>query len=579
MATLLLLGLHSGILRGEEGSLARLLESAARVHVTAPWEESDAILDRVEPLLEEASEEQLAHYLIMRARNVGLAGNLRAGLDKIPRILSLDISQGRRLRVLSLGANLAMLLRQYELAFDYLNRALALEPEVFSPEKRVILFNQAAQMHIEVGELDRARAYGERAMQLAAEADDTRVRCTSAYRLAYVEKVAENFESAEQAHRDAIALCKAANDPVFIASAKFHLADTLRQSGRYEESDQYFQQAFEGHQDSLYATGLAQVRAAWARLNLERGRIEDAEQLLDGLDEELIRQSRWELLAEYHQMRSEIARSRGDYRQSLEHQDAYIQARERFLDHDRAMRLAYLEVEFDSKVKEQELALLREQAQVAELQKETRRHQQRFRALGYLSGTFVLLVLVLFLFHALRERRHYRKLSVRDGLTGLLNHTRFFDAAQPHISEAAQKGTPLTLVLADIDFFKQINDRYGHLVGDEVLRRVARCFDDVLDGDGPVGRIGGEEFAACLPHTTLDQALTRVEKLRQALTEVDLGKVDEPITISFGIAELRPQEGLESIRSRADNALYEAKNEGRDRIVLADPRPGPNAAS
>lgn len=578
MATLLLLGLQSDILHSESASLAELLESTARVHVTEPWEKSEAMLDRIEPLLGEATEEQLAHYLIMRTRNLALAGNLRGGLDKIPRILDLDISRERRLRVLSLGANLSMLLRQYELAFEYLDRALALEPEVISPEKRVILFNQAAQMHIEVGELERARAYGERAMQLASESDGARVRCTSAYRLAYIEKTARSFESAEQAHRDAIALCKAANDPVFIAAAKFHLADTLRQSGRYEEADEYFRQALKGHQASRYATGLIQVRVAWAKLHMERDRIEDAEQLLDGLDVELINQSRWELLAEYHRMRSDIARSRGDYRQGLAHQDAYIQAREQFLDHDRAMRLAYLEVEFDSKVKEQELALLREQAQVAELQEETRRQHQRFRMLGYLSGTFVLVVLVLFLFRVLRERHHYRQLSVRDGLTGLLNHTRFFDAAQPHITEAAQKGTPLTLVLADIDFFKQINDRYGHLVGDEVLRRVARCFNDILDADGPVGRIGGEEFAACLPQTTIDQALTRVETLRQALNEFDLGEVNEPITISFGIAELMPQEGVESIRSRADDALYQAKNEGRDRIVLAEPRPGPNAA-
>jgi diguanylate cyclase (GGDEF)-like protein len=571
----LLVGLLSLPVSAEEPSLDELLELAAELHVTAPWQESDAVLDRIEPRLMEASDEQRARYLVMRTRNKGLAGNLQTALELVPEILRLDISPERRLRAIGLGANIAMQARQHELAFDYLNQGLTLEPDVGDPIQRATLFNQASHMHIDVGELSRARNYSERAMELAALSGDTRTLCYAAYRLAYIEKTANHLGTALHNAREALQLCQASNDPVVIASVKYHLADSLRQMGRLDEADRYFQLALQGHQRSGYLTGLSQTRLDWAKLQFSRDRIEEAQRLLQNLDLDLTQLQRWELLADYHELQSNIARRNGDYVQALNHQDAHIEARERFLDHDRAMRLAYLEVAFDSQVKEQELALLREQTRVAALQEESRRQQQRLRLLGYAVATVVLVLLVLLLWHALRERRHYRQLSVIDGLTGLLNHTRFFDAAKPLIDEAHQQGKTLTLVLADIDHFKQINDRHGHLTGDEVLRQVARCFRDTLVDHGPVGRIGGEEFAVCLPNSSLGLGLRLVETLRQALAVCDLGDIDDRITMSFGIAELQPDEELEMLRLRADEALYQAKHEGRDRIVVADSQPTP----
>jgi diguanylate cyclase (GGDEF)-like protein len=571
----LLVGLLSLPVSAEEPSLDELLELAAEVHVTAPWQESDAVLDRIEPRLTDASDEQRARYLIMRTRNKGLAGNLQTALELVPEILRLDISPERRLRATGLGANIAMQARQHELAFDYLNQGLTLEPIVDSLIQRATLFNQASHMHIDVGELSRARNYSERAMELAALSGDTRTRCTAAYRMVFIQKTADELEIAIKSAREALQLCRAANDPVLIAAVKYHLADSLRQMGRLDEADRYFERAWRGHQQSGYLTGLVQTRLDWAKLQFSRGRIEEAQRLLQDLELDLTQLQRWELLADYHELRSSIARRNGDYVQALSHQDAHIDARERFLDHDRAMRLAYLEVAFDSQVKEQELALLREQTRVATLQEESRRQQRRMRLLGYAVATVVLVLLVLLLWHALRERRHYRQLSVIDGLTGLLNHTRFFDAANPLIDSARHNGTALTLVLADIDHFKQINDRHGHLTGDEVLRQVARCFRDILIDHGPVGRIGGEEFAICLPGSDLRQGLTLIEALRKALAECDLGGINDRITMSFGIAELQPDEELEMLRLRADEALYQAKHEGRDRIVVADSQPAP----
>ena len=558
----------------EQTSLQYLLDHAAELHVTAPWQASDEILDRIGPRLDEADDEQRAHYLTMRTRNQGLAGNLPTALEIVPEILRLDISPERKLRAIGLGANLAMQSSQYELAFDYLIRGLALEPEVSNPRKRAIFFNQASHMHIDVGELSRARNYSERAIELAALSGDQRTQCTAAYRRAYILKTANDHHAAEQAYHHALELCRAANDPVIIASAEYGLADSLRQMGRSEEADRLFGQALLGHQDTGYLTGAVQTRLAWAKLNYSRNDIDEARRLLQGLEQDLERLQHWDLLATFHDLQSRIARRDGDYLLALSHQDALIKAREHFLDRDRSMRLAYLEVAFDSQVKEQELALLREQARVASLQEESRRQQHRLRLFGYAVATFLVVLLVLLLWHALRQRRHYLQLSVIDGLTGLLNHTRFFDAVKPLIEQARQHGSPLILVLADIDHFKQINDRYGHLAGDEVLRRVAHCFRNTLVSHGPIGRIGGEEFAACLPDCDPEKGLQLVEAVRKELIACDLGEIEDRITMSFGLAALQSGDGddLELLRQRADEALYQAKHEGRDRIILAKSR-------
>ncbi len=557
----------------ESVPLEDLLDLAAELHVTEPWRESDAVLDQIKPRLDQASDDQRAQYLIMRSRNRGLGGDLQEALDKIPDILTLDIAANRRLRAIGLGANLAMLSHQYELAFDYLNQGLALVPEADDPLRIALLYNQASHMHTGIGDLHRARTYGERAKEMAIEAGDARTHCTAAYRLAYVDKTASQYEHAESAYRKALGLCRDASEPVFVAASLYGMADTLRRMGEHDEADRYFSQAYQAHQDNYYIGGLAETRLFWAYLRFSQERIEEAKALIEDLELDLTRLENWELLADYHELRSRIARREGEYQQALSHQDARYEARERFLDHDRALQVAYQEIAFDSRVKEQELALLREQARFAELQEQSRRQQQRMRHIGYVAGVIVLGLLILLLAYALRERHHYRQLSVIDSLTGLFNHTRFFDAARPLVYEAGQQGQPLTLVLADIDYFKEVNDCYGHLVGDDVLRKIARCFRDALIDHGPVGRIGGEEFAACLPDRNLDQSLALVKSLRRMLTECDLSEIDDPITLSFGIAELLPGEKLQSLRKRADEALYRAKHEGRDRIIVAGSQP------
>jgi diguanylate cyclase len=127
-------------------------------------------------------------------------------------------------------------------------------------------------------------------------------------------------------------------------------------------------------------------------------------------------------------------------------------------------------------------------------------------------------------------------------------------------------------LIIDIDHFKKFNDKYGHIVGDEVLKFVAKNIRKVVRGNDLVARIGGEEFAVILPETPLMGAVTVGENVRTSIARLKLerkGKTEklETITVSIGAAQYQPGESLENFVNRADQALYSAKNAGRNRVT------------
>jgi two-component system, cell cycle response regulator len=172
-----------------------------------------------------------------------------------------------------------------------------------------------------------------------------------------------------------------------------------------------------------------------------------------------------------------------------------------------------------------------------------------------------------------RLRANYRRslsLALTDDLTGLYNRRYVFAHLNEILSRMPDGGAKTAVVLFDIDHFKQVNDRHGHLAGDEVLRELAsRALRHVRNVD-LVGRLGGEEFILVMPETGLGGAALVAERLRAAVAEEPFlldARTSLSITISIGVAATESSDKLDDLLKRADDALYAAKNAGRNRVV------------
>jgi diguanylate cyclase (GGDEF)-like protein len=171
-----------------------------------------------------------------------------------------------------------------------------------------------------------------------------------------------------------------------------------------------------------------------------------------------------------------------------------------------------------------------------------------------------------------RQHAIARREATTDPLTGLANRRRFLEQLQIEAKRRSRSGRAVSLVMADLDDFKLVNDRHGHQSGDEVLRAFANVLRETLRDIDVPARLGGEEFAVLLPESDAEGAATVARRLRERVATLTIAAPDgTPLTItaSFGVASCPPLERVEDLPGAADEALYAAKREGKDRVVEA----------
>jgi diguanylate cyclase len=165
-----------------------------------------------------------------------------------------------------------------------------------------------------------------------------------------------------------------------------------------------------------------------------------------------------------------------------------------------------------------------------------------------------------------------RQEAKTDSLTGLLNRRGFEQRLHAAMAAAEEAGTPFSIIMIDLDHFKQINDNFGHLVGDSILKAFAAILKQQIKGKDTPARFGGEEFIIMLPDTRLAQARAVAENIRALLASrewkhKESGRTMGKITISLGISQYRSHESDKALIDRADKALYAAKQGGRNRVI------------
>lgn len=274
----------------------------------------------------------------------------------------------------------------------------------------------------------------------------------------------------------------------------------------------------------------------------------------------------WQL--EVIKISSELAHARGQYdisysmlkKYHLEKTDLLIKNSS-----DRLLKVrARMEVERHKIA--QNLAEKRSQVQMLELEK--RQHDSVLQVYFNIFIVSVILIIIVVMVAQYRINKKMHLLSIKDPLTGLFNRRYIFEYLQKALQGRDPNKLALTIVLIDIDDFKKINDRYGHPIGDDVLRKIAQVGRDVFRQDDIFGRIGGEEFLCILPRTNIVDS-TKIAQRFLALTAASTLVEDhsDKVTVSIGIAEVSPQcKDVNQLYINADKALYEAKRLGKNQV-------------
>jgi len=177
----------------------------------------------------------------------------------------------------------------------------------------------------------------------------------------------------------------------------------------------------------------------------------------------------------------------------------------------------------------------------------------------------------------LETNRHLAELSTTDALTGLRNRRRFDEALELEIVRATRYDVPLSLAMVDLDHFKQVNDTYGHPVGDRVLAGVGNILQSIVRTSDVAARYGGEELAIILPHTSVGSALVLGERVRSAIESARFDDADMRVTASIGVSCLASltEKTARALVMSADAAVYAAKDAGRNAVhVGARPQTG-----
>lgn len=159
-----------------------------------------------------------------------------------------------------------------------------------------------------------------------------------------------------------------------------------------------------------------------------------------------------------------------------------------------------------------------------------------------------------------------QELVIHDNMTGALNRKALQDRANQEIMRYRRYQHPFSLIMFDLDYFKEVNDRYGHAAGDRLLIRMVEVVSGLLRDTDSLYRVGGEEFVVLAPDTAIDGAMRLAERVRSAVEYTDFSPVDA-LTISVGVSAMVEGTDFDNLLKRADEALYRAKNEGRNRVI------------
>jgi diguanylate cyclase (GGDEF)-like protein len=528
---------------------------------------SDAALRRARDVRDLASE---ARAMLCRAAYIMQTSGSQRGLPELDKAIALlQNTPEQQLLAESLesrGDVQSLLGEQAKAMLDFQRARAAYRGAEINREVEPLMLSIAVAYR-RMGDWQQAERYFSRAVSRMQDRMDWEGVATNLIQMGFLHGESGNLAKAQEAFQRAIDIATRHHDDYSLNSARLGLAEIQTALGDPDAALATLALAragFAADQDTASDDMLALLQGqALARKGQHAAALERYLQALPLIE----RNGNQRYLALLYKARATSHEALGKTAQALADYKQYTDLQMKLQGKMRLEQGRLLEYEYEIRRREFENRQLRAQAQARQLQLAAGERIRQWQTAALALGVLLLAMLAWLAWRQWAKSRAMHTLAMQDPLTGAASRIGIEEEAARALAQAHENGKPLSLLMLDLDHFKDINDGYGHAAGDTVLRAAVNALEGQLRGRDPLGRVGGEEFVVVCADTREEQAIVVAQRLLEATRALRFPGIDAAlrVTVSIGIAQCHPKETRDSLLDRVDAALYRAKQRGRDR--------------
>lgn len=548
---------------------SEMIDRADRIKLT-DFDGFSRLLQEVEPMrgqLDNGSAAKLSFLEGWRATWVGEYDKARGLLESVA-----DTAPDAALRVRSLATliNLFGVSHRYEDAFRRLNQMQELLPTVRDSRARFAALGEASQLLSSAGQFDAAEAY---AKQMIEDAPPGESECKGMQHLLRARREANRLTAIDPMYLHAVAVCDETGDKVFAATMRADIGAFYLEHKQPQSAIDALAPYRDGLRDINYATLLSEFDATLASAYLAQDDLANARRFALSAVAGSVRDEFTDPRRVGYKVLYEVEQRVGNAQAALNYHEQYMAADKAYLDDISARSLAFQLVDQQVVARKAEVDTLNKKNEILRLSNALDRKEVETGRLWIFVLGLSLVGIVALVLRLRRSQLRFMRMARRDGLTGICNREHFVEQSERVLAYGARSDRGACLILFDLDHFKNVNDTWGHAVGDEVLKRAVDVCRRALHACDVFGRLGGEEFAVLLPDCSPAQARARAEQLRLSIsaTSATPSRPELVVTASFGVAStLQCGFELHRLLVVADGALYRAKRSGRNCVFMGD---------
>lgn len=514
------------------------------------------------------SQQMYLRYL--QAWQIGYQGDYEVATPLLKSILAESEDATLRIRAGTTLVNMLTIGSHYEDAFSQMNELLDQLPQVTDRDARIQTLGVAALLSNEAGQYDLGLTY---ANQMLRENPTGGGSCKAKYYR--IESMYESgkLQTIDSKFQDGIDSCIEAGEPLFADGIRYYMASFYLNQNRPSDTVKLLSQYYAEVRHIGYPWLTSSFDVLLARVHWKEGQDVIAKQYAGEAVNDNVKNQLTRPLIQAYDLLYRISKKQGDLASALDYHEKYMAADKGYLNEVGAKALAFQTVKQQVLAKKLQIDTLNKQNQILVLQQKLGKKAAETSRLYIVLLLGVLASIGLWSYRLKRSQLRFMKLARRDGLTGIFNRQHFVSEAELQLQYCKKSSRDASLILIDLDHFKMVNDTHGHAVGDRVLRRAVEACKAHLRSTDIFGRLGGEEFGILLPECTLEQTAARAEQIRAAIAEAATSD-DAPqvaVSASFGVAS-STYSGYElrQLLIHADEALYQAKRDGRNRVNVND---------